>query len=75
MSQKTIWIVLGLVVLLAFGAAAYYLLGPGPAASIDAAPNGGPGYVLTDHDRTLGNPKASVVLIEYAAPSLSLIHI
>lgn len=69
MSQKTLWIVVGLVVLLAGGAAAYYLLAPAPAGIPDVAAGSGPGYVLTDHDRTLGNPKAPVVLIEYAAPS------
>jgi protein-disulfide isomerase len=68
-SQKTLWIIVGLVVLLALGGGAYYLLGPGPGPTADAGASSGPGYVLTDHDRSLGNPKAPVVVIEYAAPS------
>jgi protein-disulfide isomerase len=67
-SRKQILIAAGVVVLIALAAAAWYVLSPadtnGPVATAS-----GPGYTLTPHDRTMGNPKAKVVLIEYAAPS------
>ena len=68
MSSRTLWIVLALVVVLG-GGAAWYFMGSGSGSADMAATGSGPGYVLTAHDRTLGNPKAPVVLIEYAAPS------
>jgi protein-disulfide isomerase len=67
-SPRNLWIVLGLVVLLGAGAA-WYLMGSGSGSPDIASGGSGPGYVLTAHDRTLGNPNAPVVVIEYAAPS------
>ena len=58
-------IVLGFVVVLAGAIAAWLLLGPNQSAPDTA---GNPGYVITARDRTIGNPKAKVVLIEYGAP-------
>ena len=67
MSRKTLWIVVGVVVLLAAAGAGYALFGTGGDSSASAA--SGPKYTINPDDRTLGNPKAKVVLIEYAAPS------
>jgi protein-disulfide isomerase len=62
-SRKTIFILLGLFVLIAAAGIGYYLTsGSGGSA-------GGQGYEIEASDRTLGNPRAKVVLIEYAAPS------
>jgi protein-disulfide isomerase len=63
MSRKLIG-VLGIVVLIAAGAAWYFRDGSGPAPAQAAAQ---PGFEIHPQDRTLGNPKAKVVLIEYAA--------
>lgn len=67
MSRKT-WIILGLVAALAAGGAAYYFLDDPGDMPASAAPAGGPGYTITADDMPIGNPKAKVVLIEYAAP-------
>ncbi len=64
MSRKG-WIVLGLVVALAAGGAWYFLSAPGESATAADRP-GGTG--ITAQDMTMGNPKAKVVFIEYAAP-------
>ena len=65
MSRKQILIALGALVLIALAGATYYVLAP----AAPAATASGPAFVITPHDRTLGNPKAKVTLIEYAAPS------
>ena len=65
MSRKT-WIILGVVVALLAGGGAWYFLG-GSGDSAIAAPQAGANDI-TDHDMTMGNPKAKVVFIEYAAP-------
>lgn len=63
MSRNTLLMVLGLVVLIAAGGAAYYFTsGSGNTASAK-------GYEIVPADRTLGNRSAKVVLIEYAAPT------
>ena len=64
MSRKTIWILAGVIVLIAAAGIGYYLTsGSGTDAS------GGAGYELVPTDRTLGNRNSKVVLIEYGAPS------
>ena len=64
MTRKT-WIILGVVAALIAGGGAWYLLGN----SSDAAPRQAVANdPITDHDRTMGDPKAKVVFIEYAAP-------
>ncbi len=68
MSKRQIFIVLGLVVLVAAGAAAWFFLGSSNDAVTAAAAGGTPGFTLTSRDRTIGDPKAKVVMIEYAAP-------
>ena len=66
MSKRQILIVLSLVVLAGAGVTAWVFLDQ----SGELAPAGsGPGYTLTADDRTMGDAKAKVVLIEYAAPS------
>jgi protein-disulfide isomerase len=64
-SRKTLFIVLSLVVLIAAAGIGYTVMG----GSGDAATTNGQGYQILPSDRTLGNPKSKVVLIEYAAPS------
>jgi protein-disulfide isomerase len=60
-------ILLGLIAaaVLAVGVAAWYVLGSG---SSDDQPATSAAFVPTAYDRTLGNPKAPIVAIEYAAP-------
>jgi protein-disulfide isomerase len=67
-SRKTIWIVLGIVILLAAGVAAWLLMKPNQDLTGTTTASG-PGFTIVSTDRTLGNPKAKVTLIEYAAPS------
>jgi protein-disulfide isomerase len=62
MSRKLIGI-LGIAVLIAAGLA-WYFHASGPAPAQAAAQ---PGFEIHPQDRTLGSPKAKVVLIEYAA--------
>jgi protein-disulfide isomerase len=64
MSRKT-WIILAVVVALLGGGGAWYFLG-GSSDSASAAPQASD--PITEHDMTMGNPKAKVVFIEYAAP-------
>jgi protein-disulfide isomerase len=68
-SKKQVFILLGLVVLVAAGAVAWYFMGNSGDGATAATAGSGPGYTLTTRDRAMGNPKAPVVLIEYAAPS------
>ena len=65
MSRKTLFVVLGLVLLIAAGGIGYYFT----SGSGDAATTNGQGYVLDPSDRVLGNRNSKVVLIEYAAPT------
>jgi protein-disulfide isomerase len=67
MSRK-IWIILGVVVAFAAAGGAWYFLGDADDGMASAAPASGPGYTITADDMTIGNPKAKVVFIEYAAP-------
>ena len=65
MSRKTLFIVLGVVVLIALAGIGYtFMNGSGSSAA-----DNGKGYEIVPSDRVLGNPKAKVVLIEYGAPS------
>ena len=65
MSGKNLWIILGVVVLIAAAGIGYYFT----SGSSTATAGGGKGYEIVPTDKTLGDPKAKVVLIEYAAPS------
>jgi protein-disulfide isomerase len=64
-SRKTLFILFGLVVLIAAGGLGWYFM----SGSGDAATSSGQGYELVQTDRTQGNRNAKVVLIEYGAPS------
>ena len=65
MSRKTLFIILGVVALIAVAGIGWSMGWFGGASSAASAK----GYELVPTDRTLGNPKSPVVLIEYAAPS------
>jgi protein-disulfide isomerase len=65
-SRKTLFILIGLVVLIAAAGAAWQF---GLFNSGDASASSGQGYELVPTDRTLGNRNSKVVLIEYGAPS------
>jgi protein-disulfide isomerase len=64
MGRKT-WIILGVVVALLAGGGAWYFMGGSNDGATAAAQAADP---ITEHDMTMGNPKAKVVFIEYAAP-------
>jgi protein-disulfide isomerase len=66
MSRKTL-IILGVVLLAVVAGAAWYFLA-GSSDGSAAASGDSKGYEITADDHTVGNPKAKVVLIEYAAP-------
>jgi protein-disulfide isomerase len=66
-SRKQILIALGAVVCIGLGAAAWFLLLKPAPESIPTA-IAGSGFEIAPTDHTLGDPKAKVVLIEYAAP-------
>ncbi len=67
MSRKS-WILVVVLLLAASAGAAWYFLKDTVETPTAAAAPSGPGYTITARDMTLGNPKAKVVLIEYAAP-------
>ncbi len=67
MSRKAI-IVIILVVALAGAGLAWHILGQDGATPAIAADIKGANYTITPHDMTQGNPKAKLVVIEYAAP-------
>ncbi len=47
----------------------YFTVFQSSSADVTATSGGKSGYELTSYDRTMGNPNAKVVVIEYAAPS------
>ncbi len=67
MSRK-IWIVLGVVAVLAGGGAWYFLDDSGTRPAGDAAASSA-SYQPLPTDHTMGNPGAKVVVIEYASPT------
>lgn len=65
MSRKTLQLVLGAIALIAVAGAAWWALKPsGDTSTVIQSADG---YELKAEDRTMGDPKAKVVLIEYAA--------
>ncbi|MDB5736095.1 MAG: bdbD 1 [Alphaproteobacteria bacterium] len=67
MSRKS-WIVIVVVLLAAVAGGAWYFLKDSDDAAAVTTAQSGPGYTITPRDMTIGDPKAKVVLIEYAAP-------
>lgn len=67
MSRNTI-IAAVVIALVAVGGLAWHLLSQNGATPALAADVKGANFVVTPDDMTMGNPKAKVVLIEYAAP-------
>ena len=70
MSRKTL-IGIGVVVILAIAGIAYAYNVMDSGAAARGTP-GSPGFTLVSTDKTMGNPKAKVGLIEYGAPSCSI---
>jgi protein-disulfide isomerase len=68
-SRKAVIAVVLVVVLAAFGIG-YYVLGSQSADAGGDAKN--VGFTLVPTDRTMGNPKARVTLIEYGAPTCNI---
>jgi len=66
-SRTQILIALGIAVLIALGAGAWLVFFRS-GANAPTVPVSGRGYEVVASDRTLGDPKAKLVLIEYAAP-------
>ncbi len=66
MSRNQVLIGIIVVALLALGGAAWYLLGANQGSALPSTAAAGP--VVTADDRTQGNPKAPITVIEYAAP-------
>jgi protein-disulfide isomerase len=66
--SRTSWIILVILLLAAAAGGAWYFLQDSEGTPAATAKPGNPGYTITPHDMTLGNPKAKVVVIEYAAP-------
>jgi protein-disulfide isomerase len=64
-SRKTLFILLGVVVLIALAGIGYTFMG----GSGTTATASGQGFEIQPTDRTLGNRNSKVVLIEYAAPT------
>ena len=71
MSRNQLIIVVVAVIVIVGAVLAYYFwpAGSSTEAAIPASGSGGAGYTLAADDHTMGNPKAKVVLIEYAAPT------
>jgi protein-disulfide isomerase len=70
LTKKQLLILLAAFVLIAGGLAAWLMLGDSSTgAGSTTATSGNAGYTLLPTDRTIGNPKAKVVFIEYGASS------
>lgn len=57
------------VVAVIAAAIGYYTLTPGSTSAVPVGADSGPGFTIMADDHTMGNPKAKVTLIEYAAPT------
>ncbi|MEJ1969616.1 MAG: thioredoxin domain-containing protein [Rhizomicrobium sp.] len=68
MSRNQVLIGIVVIALLALGAFAWFTMGRSDSDASATAAAGAPAAVATADDRTLGNPKAPIVAIEYAAP-------
>lgn len=69
MSRKPLLAVLVIVAVVVLGVAAWYVYSNPSSPSVDAAADASAqGVTVTSWDRTMGNPKAPVLMVEYAAP-------
>jgi protein-disulfide isomerase len=69
-SRKPLLVVLVVIALAVLGAAAWYVLSNPSSSTADAVPDASAqGVTVTAWDKTLGNPKAPILIVEYAAPS------
>ncbi len=71
MSRKAIIAIVLIAVLAAIGIG-YYVLSNQSADAVTAGGGKNVGFTLVPTDRTMGNPKAPVTLIEYGAPTCSI---
>lgn len=69
MSRNQLIIVVVALVVVVAAAIAYYAWPSGSSTEAAIPTGGAAGYTVAADDHTLGNPKAKVVLIEYAAPT------
>lgn len=69
MSRKPVLAVLIVVALAVLGAAAWYVFYSPSSSTADVADAGTAGVSITAWDRTQGNPRAPIVMVEYAAPT------
>lgn len=60
---------IGGVILIAVIAALFFVFRSGSPDAEQTASSGGGKWTITSDDRTMGNPKAPIVMIEYAAPT------
>jgi protein-disulfide isomerase len=67
-TRKQIYTLVGIAIVLLLVVGGYYYLATNGTPDTQRT-NAGPGFIIVKTDRTLGNPKAPVTLIEYAAPS------
>ncbi|HWD27156.1 MAG TPA: thioredoxin domain-containing protein [Rhizomicrobium sp.] len=68
MSRNQVLLGIVVVALIALAGAAWYTLAGGGASNTGIATAGGANVAITADDHTLGDPKAKIVAIEYAAP-------
>lgn len=69
MTKKQLLILLAVFVLIAGGLAAWLVFGAAAPSAPGSTAGANAGITLLPTDKTLGNPKAKVTLIEYAAPT------
>jgi protein-disulfide isomerase len=70
LNRKQLLIGLVALALVAIGVAAYFLIFSGSSSDEAVLPTGGEKYgiQITARDRTIGSPKAPILMVEYAAP-------
>jgi protein-disulfide isomerase len=69
-SRKHLLTVVVIVALVALGVAAWFVFSGSSSSTADTvADAGGQSVTITSWDKTLGNPKAPIQMVEYAAPT------
>ncbi|HSZ10839.1 MAG TPA: thioredoxin domain-containing protein, partial [Rhizomicrobium sp.] len=69
MTRNQFFITLAAIAIIAAAVAVYFLWTPGSSSDAITATGSGTPVTLQPDDRTMGNPKAKVLVVEYAAPS------